>query len=357
MVRVVDFSFESATGEGTVQAKLYLPEKALRTAEPTATADSAVLFNADSASKITDDLTDKPVDEKPLQLVQIIHGMAEHIRRYDSFCRFLAESGRAVCLHDQAGHGKTAPSEEKLGYFGQEEGWLRLLDDVSETRKQARQLLAEYGYESIASYLLGHSMGSFISRLYCVRENHQLAGAIFSGTAGRNPAVKFGLFLAERSVRKNGPLYKDAFLAKLTGQGFLRRIENPRTAVDWLTRDQEIVKIYDDDPLCGFTFTAAGYADLYRLLQAVSSAKWAKAMPLDLPLYMFAGEEDPVGAYGKGPAQIQAWLTEAGCQSSLKLYPGARHETLNETNRQIVWQDLVNWLEERNNTEEKHDHD
>ena len=322
MAAIYPYQFPSKTGTGLIRAMLYLPE------------NYEVLL------------------EKPLQLVQIVHGMAEHVKRYEPFCFYLAEKGIAVCLHDQAGHGASAESPEKTGFFGIDNGYLRLLDDVRKTRRLALERL---GQESVQTFLLGHSMGSLISRLYCTEINHELSGAIFSGTTGFNPMVYGGLKLAERSIRLNGPLYKDAYLAKLTGRGFLKRIDNPDTEVDWLTHDREIVKAYNDDPLCGFTFTAAGYADLYRLLIAVSSKKWAEKMPADLPLYLFSGEQDPVGQYGKGPRQVHRWLEAAGRFATLKLYPEGRHEMLNEINRKQVWHDIMNWLNQHK-TEVAHDH-
>ncbi len=342
MVMIKQYAFPSKTGTGFIQARLYRPDCAVKPLSRVNAAD-----NEPGAGK------GAAASSGPLQLVQIVHGMAEHIKRYEPFCHYLASEGVAVCLHDQAGHGASVADRDKTGYFGTADGFLHLLDDVHETRRLALELL---GQNKVQTFLLGHSMGSFISRCYCAKISHQLSGAIFSGTTGSNPVVYAGLKLAERSIRKNGPLYKDAFLARLTGQGFLKRIENPDTEVDWLTRDRDIVKAYDEDPLCGFTFTAAGYADLYRLLLAVSSKNWAKKMPADMPVYLFSGEQDPVGQYGKGPRQVYRWLETTGHSVTLKLYPEGRHEMLNETNRKQVWHDIMSWLNKHKNTEVADDH-
>jgi alpha-beta hydrolase superfamily lysophospholipase len=329
MFQPESFQFPSLTGEGIVHARLYRPEPVSRN-----------LIRIKHSR-----FAEKPAAQ-PKQLVQIVHGMAEHSLRYDEFCCFLAGQGKAVCIHDHAGHGLTAVDPDRLGYFGCPGGWLNVLDDVSETRRQALSRLADNDnlpgqWQSI---LLGHSMGSFISRLYCSREGDQLAAAIFSGTSGANPAVYIGHALARRSVKKNGPLHKDEFLANLTGMGFQKRIKNPRTSADWLTRDQDIVDAYLADHLCGFTFSAAGYADLYRWIMEVSSRNWAGKVPSELPVLVFSGSEDPVGQYGRGPRQVCRWLKRNGNDVQLNLYAEGRHEMLNEINRQSVWQDITNWL-------------
>lgn len=299
-------SFASHTGEGQIQGRLYLPAYG-----------------------------------RPKQLVQIVHGMAEHMARYAAFCAYLAENGIAVCIHDQAGHGLSAAGPDKLGYFGRQDGYLKVLDDITEMADHALVLTGE---KDLPRIILGHSMGSFIARLYCARQGQTLAGAIYSGTRGADFMVNAGIVLAKISVWKNGHLHKDEFLAGLTGRGFLKRIDNPRTALDWLSRDKTIVDAYLADPLCGFTFTAAGYLDLYRWIKAVSGRSWARKVPLELSVLLLAGQEDPVSSYGRGPLQVRDWLQATGHRTELVLYPGGRHEMLNETNREEVWQMILEWL-------------
>lgn len=316
---VKSVSFASHTGEGQIQGRIYLPA-----------------FG------------------RPQQLLQIVHGMAEHMARYDSFCSMLAKKGLAVCIQDLAGHGLSAAAPEKLGYFGTENGYIKVLDDVQE---MAGQAIAIIGEKEMPRFILGHSMGSFIARLYCARYGEQLTGAIFSGTRGADSMVNVGIMLARRSVRKNGALFKDEFLAGLTGKGFLKRIKNARTPVDWLSRDSDIVDAYLADPLCGFTFTAAGYLDLYRWIREVSSRQWAQQVPRQINILLFAGEEDPVSSYGRGPKQVAGWLKDSGHQVELVLYPGGRHEMLNETNREDVWQMVLDWLDGQKKLEAEIDYD
>jgi len=180
-----EISFPSATGVGTIQARLYPPR------------DLA------AASGF---------------VIQIIHGMAEHMRRYHDICQFFTSHGHAVCINDLAGHGFSAPSPEHLGYFGAVNGVETVQDDLDRLAEIAIAQLNDITAERIAwrRVILGHSLGSFIGRLYCTRPGRKLAGAVFSGTPGNNPKLRPGLFLAKLSVRRNGPLFKDEFLAKHT---------------------------------------------------------------------------------------------------------------------------------------------
>ena len=314
MVNCEHLEFPSATGQGTVKACLYWPEIAALRPESI--------------------------------LLQIGHGMAEHKQRYEAFCRHMAGIGYAVCIHDQAGHGLTAPSDENLGYFGEADGCTKLCQDIDTLAELAVQRLeiATADERKWRRVFIGHSMGAFIGQLYCTNSGQPLAGAIFSGTAGSNPAVRLGLFLANRSVRVNGSVYKDEFLAALTWNGFLNKIPGARTKLDWLSRDAAVVDAYIADPKCGFTFTAAGYRDLYTCLIAISQKDWAAKVPASLPVFLISGGADPVGNYGKGPHQVHARLRATGHQAELKIFPDGRHEMLNETNKAEAWQAIADWL-------------
>lgn len=313
MSDILAIDFQSATGTGTIHGRLYLPQQ---------------------------------ITAVNNLLLQIVHGMAEHMERYDLFCRFLAGKGLAVCIHDQAGHGQSASSPETLGFFDESGGVENVQQDIDLMADHVLEMLAALpdSPKTWRRVLLGHSMGSFIGRCYCTRPNNNLAGAIFSGTKGSDPALALGLFLAKRSIRKNGSLYKDNFIASLSSQGNLKRIPDAKTEFDWLTRDQAIVDAYVADPWCGYTFTAAGYRDLFTWIILISHKEWAASIPASLPILLVSGSEDPVGQYGKGPRQVLQRLADAGHRAELKIYDGCRHEVLNEINRQEVWQDILNWL-------------
>ncbi|NLO36704.1 MAG: alpha/beta hydrolase [Clostridiaceae bacterium] len=310
--RTESFTFASATGTGLIQARLYRPAG------------------------------------EPRLLVQILHGMAEHMGRYDAFCRFLAGQGHAVLIFDLPGHGRSAVNPADLGYFGPRRGSQRVLADVSTALELARQAVP--GRPCV---LFGHSMGSFIARLVCAQSGDRYAGAVFSGTSGRNPAVLPGLALARLAVWLGGPRRPNAFLAKLMASGQLDRIENPRTSVDWLSRDEAIVDAYNADPRCGFTFTSAGYRDLLIWLHRVSRPDWASRVPRALPVLLLSGEADPIGQYGAGPRAVHELLRASGNQAELKLYAGGRHEMLNEVNRNQVWQDIADWHDRLASQEER----
>ncbi len=276
--------------------------------------------------------------ENPKALLIVAHGMAEHSGRYDEFASFLAQHGFAVCMNDHAGHGRSA---ETQGHFADEKGWehavndlLLLLSDVSKT------------LSGLPCFLIGHSMGSFLCRSFLMRWGNMLSGCVLCGTMGKNPGVPVGKALA--SLQKNllGPRTVGKKLDALAFGTYNKRIENPVNQFAWLSTVEETCISYEKDPLCGFPFTAAGYYDLFCGLSEVNSRKWAKKVPKWLPVLLLAGEEDPVGNYGKGPAQVARMLINAGNQNvSLKRYPDMRHELLNEACRDEVFEDILLWLE------------
>lgn len=312
-MRIESFAFESATETGLIQARLYSP-------------DGPARF-----------------------LIQVIHGMAEHMARYDRFCRFLAGQGHAVLIFDLPGHGQSAAEIADLGYFGASQGSQRVLDDVAAALDRARQMVP-----GSPCVLFGHSMGSFIARLACAQDGDRYAGAIFSGTSGRNPAVLPGLVLANLAVWLGSPQKPNDFLARLMAAGQLDRIDEPRTPVDWLSRDEAVVDAYVADPLCGFTFTSAGYRDLLTWLNLVSRPDWARQVPQSLPVLLLSGGNDPIGQYGAGPRSVKEQLLANGRKADLKLYPGGRHEMLNEVNRNQVWQDIAAWIDRLESQKEGH---
>lgn len=281
-------------------------------------------------------------DDGPKAIFQITHGMAEHGERYEDMANFLCSKGFAVVVHDHEGHGKSIDSDADLGYFGEQDGWNAFVED---TRNVTRYI--ENEFPDIPLIYYGHSMGSFIGREYIRRygaTDERIKGAIICGTSGKNPAAAIAITLANTVAKIKGSKYKSEFINKLAFGTYNKKVPNVRTAFDWLSTDDAQVDKYIADKYCGFLFTAAGYRDLFTILNQVSKETWYEQVPKTLPILIVAGEDDPVGAYGKGPREVCNGLKNQGCYDvTLKLYPGMRHEIHNEQNNQKVYEDLAAW--------------
>lgn len=275
-----------------------------------------------------------PAKGETKAVVQLVHGMAEHIRRYDETARQLNEAGFAVAGHTHMGHGPYAVTP---GYFGAKGGWDVLIEDVHQLRLTTQQHFPDVPY-----FLLGHSMGSFVVRGYCLKYEKGLSGVILSGTGHYDKPLLAAAGLISNAICLFGGAAKPSqFLANLTSSG-----NNPeyKTPFDWLSRDDREVQKYIDDPLCGFPFTAAGYRDMFSGLARLYPEKLSP-MEKDVPVYLFSGGKDPVGANGAGVEQVAQEIRDAGVKDvTVRLYPEGRHEMFNELNRTEVWADLVGWL-------------
>ena len=284
-----------------------------------------------------------PEDKENVRFVfQIAHGMAEHKERYDAFAEKLCENGFAVYINDHLGHGKSVSAPSELGYFGEQDGWTNFIKDCRQLTK-----IAKNEFPSVPIIFFGHSMGSFISRAYTAKYADDLAGAIFCGTAGPNPASKLGASIATSIGKRKGSHYQSTFINNLAFGSYNKRFDG-RTDFDWLTRDKSVVDEYIADDLCGFLFTAYGYRDMFNLLTSVSSKDWFLNYPKDLPVLMISGAEDPVGNYSKGVQVVYDKLKEAGKDNvTMHIYPGGRHEILNESVLfEKVCSDIFDWTEE-----------
>lgn len=276
--------------------------------------------------------------EAPKAVLVIAHGMAEHSARYDGFASFLAEQGWAVYMNDHAGHGKSAQIH---GHFAEKDGWESVVNDLNALMDEG-----EREHPGLPLFLMGHSMGSFLSRSFLIRYGARLSGCVLCGTMGKNPGVLPGYLLAALQCRLKGTQSRGKLIDKLAFGSYNQRIEHPVNKFAWLSANEENCRAYAQDPLCGFEFTAAGYRDLFTGLREISSPKWAQAVPKALPVYLVAGKDDPVGNYGEGPAWVAEQLRSSGVKSvELKLYPDMRHEILNETGKEQVWNDIFAWLE------------
>ncbi|MFA7643527.1 MAG: alpha/beta fold hydrolase, partial [Sphaerochaetaceae bacterium] len=274
-------------------------------------------------------------------VVQIFHGMAEHGGRYDRFATYLNSLGIAVYAQDHRGHGLTA-SDDDLGWFAQRGGWTRVLDDGHELGKLVSQL-----HPGKDLFLFGHSMGSFMVRALIAVHPELYAGAIICGTgAGQGLMGKIGKFIARtRSLVQHGRR-PDKLLDKLSFGAFGKAFQPQKTNFDWLSRDEQEVKAYVDDPLCGFVCTSRFFVDLLDGIEMANDRRLAARIPKDMPLHIISGGNDPVGDFGKGVRKVHAMYRKVGIADlSWNIVKGARHELLNETNREDIQRMLGTWLE------------
>ena len=281
-----------------------------------------------------------PSDE-PKAIIQVAHGMAEHGERYEDFAKYLCQKGLALFINDHVGHGKSVKSDDDLGYFGERNGWDTLVED-----ERTLTELIKTEFPEIPVIFFGHSMGSFIAREYVRRygKDERIKAAVFCGSSGKNPASAIAIVLTDTIAKIKGSKHRSKFIDKIAFGPYNKKTEN-RTAFDWLSTDKTEVDKYIADKYCGYLFTTAGYRDLFTLLNNVSGKDWYDSIYENLPLLIIAGEEDPVGTYGKGIKEIYNNLVASGKKDvTIKLYPGMRHEILNEVDRVQVYEYISSWV-------------
>lgn len=279
----------------------------------------------------------------PKAVVQIAHGMAEHSQRYTRLADELTAAGYAVYAEDHRGHGETTTARD-IGYLGDNDGFASVVGDLATV--QAR---AESENAGLPVFLIGHSMGSFLARAYAIQHGESLAGLVLSGTAG-DPGLlgRVGTAIAKTESRLRGRRARSPLMTRLTFGQYNAAFKPARTEFDWLSRDESEVNAYVADPACGQVFTAGFYADLLPALARINNDAEVASIPAALPIMVISGDKDPVGANGKGVRAVADQLRHAGVRDlTLQLYPGARHELFNETNRDEVTADVIAWLDER----------
>ena len=275
-------------------------------------------------------------------IVQIVHGMSEHVARYAHFAKFLVESGFVVCANDHVGHGKSISDAQDLGHMPARDGTEVLVQDVHALRGIMQ---ARFGGE-VPYVIFGHSMGSFITRKYISEHGEGLAAAVLCGTGQQAAALSMaGNALAHALACLRGERHKSELLHSMADGAYSKAVKNPRTDFDWLSTDPAQVDAYINDSECGQMFTVGGYATLTALTGEVVRAESASKVPKALPLLFIAGGEDPVGDCGRGVRKAAEEYRDAGVQSvETKIYPGMRHEILNEPGRARVMADVEAWL-------------
>jgi alpha-beta hydrolase superfamily lysophospholipase len=272
-------------------------------------------------------------------VLQIAHGLAEHSARYARLAKALNSAGYAAYANDHRGHGPNAAPAD-LGHFADEGGWDKVVGDLWTFN---RLIAAEQ--PGVPIVFLGHSLGSFLGRGFIARHSDALAGVALSGSNGRPPAIAaLGRLIAREERLRLGPRGKSDPIIQMWFGEFNKPFKPARTPHDWLSRDENEVDAFVADPLCGFPFTTQLAIDILDALPEVTSRKSLATIRKEMPIYVFSGERDPVGANIQG---LIGDLKAAGfTQLTTRLYPGARHETLNETNRDEVTRDLIAWLDE-----------
>ena len=300
-----DFYFNSSTGKNKIHARMCVP------------------------------------DAEPKAIVQIIHGIAEYIDRYDEFMSFLADNGIIAVGTDHLGHGKSIESEEQTGFFAYDNGW-----DYAVRDEEVLRLAMHENYPELPIIVFGHSMGSFMARTLLIRYPDAFNAAIISGTGNQGAAlVNGGLFMGNLVTGLKGAHHYSKFLNNLAFGSYNKIYDNPKTEYDWLSRDEANVQKYIDDPLCGFIPSCSLFRDMMTGVKFITNKKNLTAMNKDMPVYFMSGDMDPVGECGKGVQKAYNNFLEAGMKDvSIKLYPGGRHEMLNEINKDEVYTDILAWL-------------
>lgn len=280
--------------------------------------------------------TVEPKESEIKGVIQIAHGMAEHTDRYLEVANYLADNGFAVIMNDHEGHGKSINTQDDLGYFCDKDGNEKIVDDLKTVNDLAREKFPDRKV-----ILWGHSMGSFMARRFTAKYPGAADAAIFCGTAGANPAAAAGALMANLIKKFKGNNHKSPFLNNLAFGAYNKKFTE-RTGFEWLSVNEENVDKYVADPLCGYLFSAEAYRDLFNLLSSVNNAGWYDAVPKDLPIYLIAGDMDPVGNYGKGVQEVYDKLVASGHKNvKIKLYPGLRHEIHNEKENAEVYADIL----------------
>lgn len=276
-------------------------------------------------------------------IVQLSHGMVEFIDRYKPLAEDLAGRGILVTGHDHLGHGGSIRTKDDYGYFAQPDGNRAVLDDLHAMTTLTKQL-----YPGVPYFLLGHSMGSFYARQYLCEYGAELDGAILMGTGYQPKAL---VTLARTVCRVLavffGWQHRSKLVRDLSFLGYNKGLEG-RTPHDWLNRDPAEVDKYRADERCMFTFTLNAYYSMFTGILRLYDPDFLNRMPKDLPLLFLAGDADPVGEQSKGVQRAIDSLKAVGVQNiTQKFYPGARHELLMELNRQEVFADIGNWLDQQ----------
>ena len=278
--------------------------------------------------------------ETPKAIIQISHGMCEYVERYEPMIGVLCAAGYAVCGNDHLGHGATGDPKD-WGFFAEKDGAELVLRDLHTMNALAREK-----WPGLPLILLGHSMGSFFGRWFAEKYPDALDALVISGTGGPGALMKIGKAMAGFFTRVKGPRYVSQFMVKASMGSYSKGIEDDRSKNVWLSRDPAVWEAYDKDPKCTFPFTVSAFRDMLTVHVHVNTPEWAGNLRKDLPVYVYSGDMDPVGEYGKGVRAVEQLLWDAKLQDvTMRLYPQGRYEMHNELNKDEVFRDLIAWCD------------
>lgn len=276
--------------------------------------------------------------EKPIGLIQIVHGMAEHGARYDLFAKRLNQAGYIVVADDHRGFGKSAINESYLGHLDGETGFQNMIQDEVSVRTYIKE-----NYPNLPYFIFAHSMGSFIIRMFMAQ--HQVDGVILSGSGLQPTALlKMGQIITKYRVKKDDKK-RSGLLNKLAFWGYNKPF-NENHRFSWLSRDVAVYEAYEKDPFCGPVVGTSGFFhNLFEVVKVSQQKETLESVPKDLPILLLSGSDDPVGHFGKDTPKIALALEKAGVEDvTYKIYENARHELVNELCKETVFQDVIDWL-------------
>jgi len=300
-----DFYFDSSTGKNKLHARICVPDGDAR------------------------------------GIVQIVHGIAEYIERYDDFMLFLASNGFIAVGDDHLGHGKSITAEDQKGFFAEEDGWEYAVSD-----EEILRAAMAANYPGLPQIIFGHSMGSFLARTHLIKYPGAFNAAIISGTGNQGKAlVAGGLMMGNLVVGLKGPHHYSNFLNNLAFGSYNKIYEDAKTSHDWLSRNEEVVAKYIADTLCGFVPSCSLFRDMMVGVKFITDVSNLDAMDKDVPVLFMSGSMDPVGECGKGVMIAYNNFKNCGMKDvNVNLYEGGRHEMLNEINKDEVYADILKWI-------------
>lgn len=282
-------------------------------------------------------------EKEPVGVLQIVHGMAEYIDRYDNFAKYMTEHGFNVIGHDHLGHGYSVSDERDYGFFAEENGDKIIVEDMHSVTQYAKEK-----WEELPNFILGHSMGSFCLRQYLTKYSNDVFGAIIMGTGWiPSAAALLGKTIATNTCKSKGSHTVNPLLIKLTLEPYNKPFAPARTNCDWLSKDEKQVDLYVNDKLCGFDFTAGAYKDFFTVLEKIAKNRQLIGMRKSLPILITSGSVDPVGGK-KACEKLNAQYKRCGIDDvTLKLWENDRHEILNELDKSDVYDYICTWLKSK----------